>query len=197
MMQHDPLAYVVMFDRGDGTRSYHGSSMFDGRTALCYYTSPFDALIDMARPFAVDRKFWIVPVREFTPGVVKAAGKAAVSCLQVAWRARSGSVLVRLDGSPDGVLSMSPEMESGNTVRELPAPLLRFSDAIHERAGLYARKETVRAFGAWNGPRLHVMVSRAWRIPVVEVDHPDPDFDQFAVFDPEFQQWHSCPCPKS
>ena len=43
----EPIAYVIAFEKDDGGRSYHGSSIYDGQAVLRYYPSPFDALIDI------------------------------------------------------------------------------------------------------------------------------------------------------
>ncbi|WP_233271780.1 hypothetical protein [Paraburkholderia acidiphila] len=82
-------------------------------------------------------------------------------------------------------------MESRKTVRELPAPISFLIERIRERAGLFAWRETVQTFSAWDRHSLEALAGQAWRhTPVVEIDGADPDFDQFAVYDPEFRQWH-------
>ncbi|MBB5408625.1 hypothetical protein HDG34_002562 [Paraburkholderia sp. HC6.4b] len=187
---------MIMFEKDDGTRTYHGSSMYDGKAALRYYMTPFDALIDVSRNPAAfvepGESARVYPVDALRPGTVTTPGnQPMVACVHLAWRARSGRVLIRPDGSPDAVLSTTPELESGNTVLELPAVLARVVDEVHERAGLYAWRETARTFDTWRGYELRALAEQAWQsVPVMDSDGPEPDFDQFAVYDPEARQWH-------
>jgi hypothetical protein len=117
--------------------------------------------------------------------------RPVIACVHVAWRACSGKLLIRPDGMPDAVLSTSPELESGDTVRELPGGLLRLVDEIHEQAGLFAWKETAHTFSDWSERDLRALAHQAWRdAPTTEADSAKPGFDQFALYDPEFRQWH-------
>lgn len=45
----DPLAYVIVFEKDDGERRYHGSELQSGQAALRCYPSPFNALLDISR----------------------------------------------------------------------------------------------------------------------------------------------------
>ena len=146
--------------------------MFDGTAALRYYPSPFDALIDVGRTpdFAGTlREFAVRPVDAFRVGGSTATGYASViASMHVAQRARSGRVLVRGDGSPDAVLSTAPVMESRKTVWTLPAPIKHLIEQIRERAGLYAWRDTVQTFNAWNADSLVALAQKAWRHTRVE-----------------------------
>jgi hypothetical protein len=169
--------------------------MFDGRAALGYYLSPFDALIDVSRALLCAMRtqtFSVRPVDAFRPQAVEAPdGSPLIASLHVAWRARSGRVLVRPDGRPNSLLCSNEEMESGRTVLEPPPGAVCLIEAIHERAGLFAWRETMQTYDAWDRRTLALLARQAWqRTPGEEVDDPLPDFDQCAVYDPEGQQWH-------
>lgn len=76
-------------------------------------------------------------------------------------------------------------------MRELPGELLRLVDEIHEQAGLFAWKETANTFRHWSERDLWALAQQAWRdAPTMEADGAKPGFDQFALYDPEFRQWH-------
>jgi hypothetical protein len=112
----------------------------------------------------------------------------------MAWRARAGRVLLRPDGAPQAVMFAPSRSDSWEDTALLTGSIARLVDEVHERAGLFAWKETVKTFHAWAGIRLAVLVQEAWaQAPVMEVDDAAPDFDQFALFDPEFRQWHFVP----
>ncbi|MEW9584922.1 hypothetical protein [Paraburkholderia sp. DGU8] len=194
----DPLAYVIMFEKDDGERRYHGSELSDGQAGLRCYPSPFDALLDISRNPAVvvgrEQSIIIHPVSALRPGPEAGSapnGRPAIPCVHVAWRARSGKLVIRADGMPSAVLSTSPELTSGGTIREFPRGLLRLVDEIHEQAGLFAWKETANSFPEWGEDDLRALADQAWRdVPTIDADGVEPGFDQFALYDPEFRQWH-------
>ncbi|CAD6526951.1 hypothetical protein LMG27952_01976 [Paraburkholderia hiiakae] len=65
-------------------------------------------------------------------------------------------------------------------------------DAIHERAGLYAWRETARAALSWNADRMTKAALRA--LESIEVTVCDASrCDEVALFDPESEQWHFVP----
>ena len=192
----DPIGYVIMFEKRDGERRYHGSELADGQVGLRCYPSPFDALLDISRnPAGVvgrDQSIVIHPVDALRPEAGDTSrDRPVIACVHVAWRACSGRLLIRPDGMPDAVLSTSSELESGGTVRELPTGLLGLVDEIHEQAGLFAWKETANTFSDWSECDLRALAYHAWRdAPTMQADGARPGFDQFALYDPEFRQWH-------
>lgn len=81
---------------------------------------------------------------------------------------------------------------------ELPASFevdeaaFKWLDDIHERAGLYAWRETVRAVGSWEAPRVASAAQRA--LGTIEVTVCDASLcDELALFDPESERWHFVP----
>jgi hypothetical protein len=112
----------------------------------------------------------------------------------MAWRARAERVLLRPDGVPQAVMFTPHRSDSWKDATLLANSIARLVDEVHERAGLFAWKETVKTFPSWSEIRLAALVQEAWaQAPVMEVDDAAPDFDQFALFDPEFGQWHFVP----
>jgi hypothetical protein len=112
----------------------------------------------------------------------------------MAWRAPAGRVLLRPDGVPQAVMFTPHQSDSRKDAALLATSIARLVDEVHERAGLFAWKETAQTFSAWKQIRLAALVQEAWaQVPVMEVDDVASDFDQLAVFDPEFRQWHFVP----
>ena len=117
----DPFAYVIVFAKDDGEHRYHGSELPDGQAGLCCYPSPFDALLDISRNPAIvvgrEQSIVIHPVSALRPGSPEAGrtpdDRPAIPCVHVAWRARSGKLVIRADGMPDALLSTSPELTFG------------------------------------------------------------------------------------
>jgi hypothetical protein len=65
-------------------------------------------------------------------------------------------------------------------------------DQLYEAAGLFAWRETYLVLQGWDGMRLREMARQAIEaIPAVG-GGPD-DCTGFALFDPEFMQWHLVP----
>ncbi|EEA03316.1 conserved hypothetical protein [Burkholderia sp. H160] len=65
-------------------------------------------------------------------------------------------------------------------------------DAIHERAGLYAWRETARAVLSWKADRMAQAAYRA--LELIEITGCDASLcDEVALFDPESEQWHFVP----
>jgi hypothetical protein len=52
----------------------------------------------------------------------------------------------------------------------------------------------VNTFSDWSERDLRALAHQAWRdAPTMEADDAKPGFDQFALFAPEFRQWHFVP----
>ncbi|MFB9126662.1 hypothetical protein E2553_08670 [Paraburkholderia dipogonis] len=149
--------------------------------------SLFDALLDVMR--CERERIQVLQVTDLTPDSwTGGASERASIFLHAGWRARDGRILLRPDGTPDTVAFGTPRPQSWD---EMAAPFettMRLMDAVHEQAGLFAWREPLQAFFTSDANALQAMARRAWReVPVMQVDHVDPDFDQFAVFDPECQ----------
>jgi len=87
-----------------------------------------------------------------------------------------------------------PTSESWKRTRARLAPVVSLSGEIHERAGLFAWKETAGAFFQWSDEQLNSVMRQAWQaVSLLHVPRADPHFDEFALFDPEFGQWHFVP----
>ena len=190
---HINAIYVVAMAEHEKTVTLHGNVDVSGERRLSCYLSPFDALLDVMR--CERGSIQVLQVTDLTPDALTGrASERASIFLHAAWRARDGRILVRPDGAPDTVAFGIPRPQSWD---EMAAPFeatVRLMDAVHEQAGLFAWREPLQAFFTSDANALQAMAQRAWReVPVMQVDHADPDFDQFAVFDPEFQQWHFVP----
>lgn len=112
----------------------------------------------------------------------------------MAWQARAGRVLLRQGGAPQAIMFAPHRSDSWHDAALLADSIARLVDEVHERAGLFAWKETAQTFADWGKIRLEALVQEAWaQAPVMEADGAIPDFDQFALFDPEFRQWHFVP----
>jgi hypothetical protein len=68
----------------------------------------------------------------------------------------------------------------------------RWLDSLHERAGLFAWRETVREVLSWDSERLGQIAGRA--LSLIEVKVCEPFLaDEIALFDPESERWHFVP----
>jgi len=184
---------------GDGERAYtfRGKSVVGGGEVLPCYLTPFDALIDFSgAPLATraNRKIQVLEVAEVAPDALTGLGKGPVGYgVHTAWRAHAGLVLVGLDAVPHPFMFGLPPPQGWQDMTVLPASLARLAEVVHERAGLFAWRESAR-FDTCTPERLLTTMSEVWeRVPVTVVDEPDPDFDQLAPFDPEAAQWHFVP----
>lgn len=187
--------FIVALAEQSGSYELVGSTFVDGLSGLQCYLSPFDALVHVGRNSACvgeGQRLAVLHVSDITPGGV--TGDEFRVGMHVAWRARSGQLLLRRDGVPETVQFAAQEPKSWT---EAPTParnVLRLADAIRQRAGLFAWTETAGAFFGWSNAKLDTMVRQAWgNIATCQAEGADPDFDQFAVFDPEFGQWHFVP----
>jgi hypothetical protein len=91
----DPIAYVIAFEQEDRV-TYHGRSTFGEQTALRYYLSPFDEVLDIYRnpdEFAGhERSISVRPVDAFRPGaMMRPGGQPVIGCVHLAWRVREGA----------------------------------------------------------------------------------------------------------
>jgi len=186
--------FVVALDKGEGRFALHGNSAVDGQESLACYLSPFDALVDVGL-ILPERRLQILEVANIVPEKLTGPGRGLVSfSVHMAWQARAGRVLLRPDGAPQAVMFTPHQSDSWKDAAFLAESIARLVDEVHERAGLFAWRETAQTFSAWGKIRLEALVQEAWaQALVMDADDAGPDFDQFALFDPEFRQWHFVP----
>lgn len=181
----------------DGQFDVSGHMAVDGRTIGCY-ASPMTAWID-ATQFAKAGRPGYRPERagRFNR---KLFYNADTQCLMVdvrtCWPVHDRRIILQPDLSLATITK--PVRLHVPYGAELPASFevdeaaFKWLDDVHERAGLYAWRETVRAVGSWEAPRVASAAQRA--LGTIEVTVCDASLcDELALFDPESERWHFVP----
>jgi len=166
----------------------------DGRQAVRCFLSPFDAMIEAACLAKFDIESEVVAAREIDFRADMAASvRHPVFCLHLSWAAKDNWIFPRPDGRPSATAIEMPQRFFRRRIRLRPdTDMLARVDAIHERAGLFAWRETVRNVRNWSDARRRELAERAARIVLAECcnDSTEP---HHVLFDPEFGQWHFVP----
>ncbi len=115
--------------------------------------------------------------------------------VRAAWPVMNRRIILRTDRGLSSVSReirvLVPDNESPD-VFEVDEAGLRWLDDIHERAGLFAWRDTVRSIGSWSTDRLARVVDRA--LAAIEVTVCEPSLcDEVVLFDPESELWHFVP----
>ncbi|MCX4160302.1 MULTISPECIES: hypothetical protein [Paraburkholderia] len=113
--------------------------------------------------------------------------------LHVAWPARDGRLLIRDDGRFHNLQWVQKPKSPFVPQLHLDEEALEFVDSLHELAGLFAWQETHRDVLTWDRPRLTYAIERALRVTPTEYLLPSGEITQYALYDPEFGQWHFVP----
>jgi hypothetical protein len=80
---------------------------------------------------------------------------------------------------------------------EVDPATLEMIDELHERAGLFAWRETHQAINEWDEARLCELAELALHTSPLKVVADTSNCDEVGLFDPEFGQWHFVPRPES
>ncbi|TAL93012.1 MAG: hypothetical protein EPN73_23145 [Paraburkholderia sp.] len=167
----------------------------DGPVIRCFL-SQFDAMIEAELIARRSRmRYYAVPASEIDRALFRAPRAAGfIAYLHVGWFARSGRILLRLDGLPAGC--HQPLRWSGSSAGyfEVDRCMLAMVERLHERAGLFAWRETLREVDDWGGARWAQAQEQALRsLSGLSQDGEISAANQLALFDPEAGQWHLVP----
>jgi|GEM_PF-3173093 len=129
-----------------------------------------------------------------TPASIIAPQKNVSLCLHIAWCAYAGRLALNDRGMFMPVtLPIMYDTSCGGEVSLRVRPDergLRLVEMLHELAGLYAWRETARAFPTWSAARQIQAVQRGMDALKDGIQREFKACDQLAIFDPEFMQWH-------
>jgi hypothetical protein len=180
----------------DGRFDVSGDMTDDGETPGCYVNT-VTALVDATQMARAGRPgFGCGDASTLDRHLFCSRdGKYLIADIRVGWPVYRRKIILRpglgfasvtkrlRQGLPVGGVSPSFEVDE-NTFAWL--------DAIHERAGLYAWRETARAVHLWNADRVVQLACRA--LESIDVTVCDASLcDEVALFDPESEQWHFVP----
>jgi hypothetical protein len=181
----------------DGQFDVSGDMAADGRTIGCYL-NPVTAWVD-ATQFAKAGQsgYQLKSVGSFDRRLFYNANtRCLMADVRTCWAVHNRKIILR----PDlGLVSITkPIRLPVPHGAELPASFevdqdaFKWLDDIHERAGLFAWRETVRAVGSWEAARVASAAECA--LATIEVTVCDASLcDELALFDPEGGQWHFVP----
>ncbi|EDZ97649.1 conserved hypothetical protein [Burkholderia sp. H160] len=168
----------------------------DGETLGCYVNSVV-ALVDATQMARAGRPgFGCGDAGTFDRHLFRSRdGKNLVADIRVGWPVYRRKIILRpglgfasvtkrlRQRLPDGGMPLSFEVDEN---------AFAWLDGIHERAGLYAWRETARAVLSWKADRVAQAACRALKL--IEITVCDASLcDEVALFDPESEQWHFVP----
>jgi hypothetical protein len=188
---------LLLARRVDGGRfDVSGDMTSDGETLGCYVNS-VTALVDATQMARAGRPgFWCSDAGTFDRHLFRSRdGKHLVADIRIGWPVRGRKIILR----PGlGFASFTKRLrqrlpDDGNALSfEVNENAFTWLDAIHERAGLYAWRETARAMYSWSADRVAQVACRA--LEAIDVTVCDASLcDEVALFDPESEQWHFVP----
>ena len=100
---------------------------------------------------------------------------------------------VRPGSEPAACGKLTKRWPRGRLIRfELDSDTLETLDRVHEQAGLFAWRETVRDVARWDADKLRDTARFALKTMPTGV-RTEAGPEQYALFDPEFRQCHFVP----
>jgi hypothetical protein len=173
-----------------------GDITSDGETLGCY-ANPITALVDAEQLARAGRSgFGYGDAGSLDRHLFRSRdGKNLVADIRVGWPVHRRKIILR----PGlGFASVTKRLRQRLPVDgtcpsfEMDEDAFAWLDAIHERAGLYAWRETARAVHSWTADRVTQAACRA--LESIEVTVCDASLcEEVALFDPESEQWHFVP----
>jgi len=187
-----PVAFVLTREDSGDVVMLGGISV-SGHAASCFL-SMFDALIfGLHQSRQTGETYAVRRASEFLHAFMDDNYHQKSVGLHMAWPAREGRLLVRADGRLHDVQWVQEARLPGAPTLCLDEEALVFVDGIYEQAGLFAWRETADHVLTWSASRLRYSVDRALTIMPTKCLLDAREFTQFALYDPEFEQWHFVP----
>jgi len=190
-----PETFIITSkDEKAGTVTIHCDNMAAGGTTIRCFLSPLDAMIEASRLAKPGEPLSVISVREIDRAAAKEPHPVfPIGCVHMAWLARQGRLLVRPIGTPEALAEPFRCQSCRGRLRfEVARSTLDEIDTIYQRAGLYAWREAAANIRRWSEAERQEAVRIALRdMPVMQQD--GTSYDQYALFDPEFRQWHFVP----
>ena len=166
-----------------------------GPVVRCFL-SRFDAMVEAAVITLRSRmRYYVVPAVEIDRTLFQAReGGGFIAYLHIGWFARDGHILLRFDGLPAGCSRPLRWFASCKDGVEVDSDTLALIERIHERAGLFAWRETLRDLDGWSVANwLQARKQALQSFSELGGDDGMSASDKLALFDPETGQWHFVP----
>ncbi|KVP97080.1 hypothetical protein WJ97_14310 [Burkholderia ubonensis] len=165
--------------------------------AICVYLSPIDAMLEAIFSSRPGKRFEVIPARKFDPSVFinDNQGRLALD-VHLGWFARDGQLIARPSGKPVACavhheILVHPE-HAHHVAFTFEADTMAILERLYRSAGLVAYKETFAMAQGWPRARRDRIVSNSIR-KVSTFAPAGTEYNQVALFDPEFEQWHFVP----
>ncbi len=185
------------------SRIYDGKENFGFRAldtefgpAVSCFLSPLHLLIDLMLAGASSMGTYTIINASDAPRCLfrRRDGLGLVANLRFGWPAANGCIVREADGSPASASLVVERPLTQENRFEVDSRGMMLLDSVHERAGLFAWRDTNRQVLDWNIEKVNVTVRAAVKsiqLAEVGVEH----CNQFALFDPEARQWHLVDLP--
>jgi hypothetical protein len=185
-----PPAWVLVHEPALGELRVATESADEGRAILCFL-SPLDALIEAARFAQLGLAYHVMPAAQLDSRCFRDAdGRGLVTSIHAGWPTQGGRILLRPGGALGRYAQTIHIWADDPPWFEVDPATLEMIDGLHERAGLFAWRETHQAIHEWDGARLYETVRRALHAAPVTTIADTSTYDGVGLFDPEFGQWH-------
>ncbi|WP_232456921.1 hypothetical protein [Burkholderia ubonensis] len=165
--------------------------------AICGYLSPIDAMLEAVFSSRPGKRFEVIPAQKFDPSVFinDYQGRLALD-VHLGWLARDGQLIARPSGKPVACAVhheiLVPPEHVHHVAFTVEADTVAILERLYRSAGLVSYKETFAIAQGWPRARRDRIVSNSIR-KVSSLAPAGTEYNQVAVFDPEFEQWHFVP----
>jgi hypothetical protein len=185
-----PPAWVLVNEAATGELRVATESDDERRAILCFL-SPLNALVEAARFSQLGRAYHVMPAAQLDGELFQDAdGRGLLACVHLGWPTQDGRILLRSGGAFGRYARTVHVWANDPAWFEVDPATLAALDDLHERAGLFAWRETYHAIRKWDWARLYETAGLAIHTaPVTTVDDASIS-DGVGLFDPEFGQWH-------
>ena len=166
--------------------------------SIVAFLSPINAMIDAAYAAKPPTKFYQhIPIQTFDPrefiNDYDGTLRFAFHCGYAAYEEK---IAIRKNGGLGGMVLLQTEVIQKNDINSIDfkvdGEILEAIKRTYGYAGLFAYQETFTHVGRWTEQRCQQEVYAAIQTVGTTVD-PSVEFNQIAIYDPEFRQWHFVP----
>jgi hypothetical protein len=190
----ETAVFVLDRPRADGLLDIAATMTASGRAVICHL-SFLHALIEVAYRSSQGMQYFVHEASSADPHVfVNAEGTGLIAQLRLAWPAKNRKVVLAQDGNTATCARLLRHRASAGLPAhfEVDDEAMGQIDRLHERAGLFAWRDTCREVTQWSFERQKRALECALD-SMETVDAGLAECQEVALFDPEFCQWHFVP----
>ncbi|SAL43013.1 hypothetical protein [Caballeronia telluris] len=183
--------FVLVRSREDGSLDTAASMTAGGRAVVCHL-SFVHALIDLAYRSSQGMQYFVREANSVDPDVfANAEGSGLIAQLRLAWPAKNRKiVLAQGRNTATCARLLYHGTSTGFPARfEVDDEAMEQVDRLHERAGLFAWRDTYRELLQWPFERQKRTLECALK-SMETAEARLMECREAALFDPEFGQWH-------